>query len=481
MFSHDTQQFPARPSLAWGTREKEALALIPPGAKVLCGLSGGGDSVALLHWLASHRESRGFSLCAAHLDHSIRPESAEDAAFAQDLCARWQVPFFTQRIDIPKLAHKTGQSLEVAAREARRAFLLETAAREEATLVALAHHAHDQAETVLMHLSRGAGARGLGGMAPKQGLLIRPFLTITKPEILAYLVQHSLPFREDATNADLAIPRNLVRCQVLPPLEGLYPGAARAMAQAAAALRKDEEYLLGEAEKLLHPYLRREGDGWFWAEEGFAGRPEVLLARAVRTLLEDALGHRECTARHVKAVLALLQPGSVGKRAVLPGGTATRRYGGLAVLPGCSAQSEPEGPGASSCPPNHSIAEPVTLPVPGYAALPNGTVGAERLPTAPANLRPSAYEVYLAGDIALPLQVRYWQPGDKMWPLGAPGNRKLQDIFTDRKVDRERRGRIPLVLDSQGKILWVCTGPIAHHARVQDTAAPVLRLRWEKR
>ena len=204
-----------------------ALSIDPraAGGRVLVALSGGADSVALLRLFME----AGVEVSAAHFEHGIRGEaSVADMEFCRELCARLRVPFLCERADVPA-ARLPGEGLEAAARRLRYAFLRRAKEAAGASCIATAHHAGDQAETVLMHLLRGAGPTGAAGMREREGDLWRPLLRVKKQDLVSYLRERGQSWREDATNAIADTPRNALRLDILPRLEAIYPGAALAL------------------------------------------------------------------------------------------------------------------------------------------------------------------------------------------------------------------------------------------------------------
>lgn len=213
----------------------EKWSLLPKDGLILCALSGGRDSVALLHFLKEH----GFTVAAAHFDHRLRPESAADAAFCQKLCEEWSVPFYQGEGDVAGMRGNT----EANARAARYAFLEETARRLGAARLATAHNADDNLETILLHLTRGCGLNGLTGIQPRRGSLIRPMLRTPRAAVDAYVKERGLPYVEDATNADLRFSRNRLRQQVLPVLKSINPKVVEVSSFMAETLQEDYQYL----------------------------------------------------------------------------------------------------------------------------------------------------------------------------------------------------------------------------------------------
>ena len=250
------------------------------GAKtVLCALSGGADSVCLLHILYGLREKLGFQLCAAHYNHQLRgEESRRDEAFAAEVCRKLDIPLYLGGGDVAAVAKEQGKGLEETGRELRYAFLEACAAQLEDCVIATAHQAEDQVETVLLHLVRGSGLAGLAGIPPRRGPIIRPLLFVTRNEIAAYLEEQGLEHVEDSSNASLEYSRNRLRQEVLPVLEKLNPAYTQAFRQMTELVREDEKYL----QKQAHTLIKREGKELrlYAAELQAAGG--ALAARAIR-------------------------------------------------------------------------------------------------------------------------------------------------------------------------------------------------------
>lgn len=324
-------EFQNRVAAFCGERE-----LLQPGDRVICALSGGADSVALLWSLYLLREKWELTLSAAHFNHGLRGEESDrDEAFVRQLCQRLEIPLTVGRGEIiPQ-----GRGVEDAARRARYAFLESLAA---GAVIATAHTADDNAETVLLHLLRGAGLRGLGGIAPKRGRIIRPMLTVTRQEVEEFLAQWSLRHVEDSSNRGSDFLRNRLRQQVMPVLQQENPRFSRNCGRMAQGLREDEDFLQSHAESALESIRREEGID---CRELLCLHP-AMQSRVAAMYLKE-LGVREPEQTHIDQVLALAEAGNPSAWIRFPGGVClSRSYnllrpggqtGGLrtAELPAC--------------------------------------------------------------------------------------------------------------------------------------------------
>lgn len=268
------------------TMNTDRLALPPHGAKILCAVSGGADSMCLLHLLKSLEREKNYTVCAAHFEHGLRGEEAlRDQRFVEDFCRERGIPCLSGHGDTRSYASEHGLSIEEAARTLRYDFLERAADALGCDEIATAHHADDNAETVLLHLVRGSGSRGLSGIPPRRGRIIRPLLALTRSEIEDYVCAQGLPYVEDSTNECEEYSRNLLRRRVMPALRRINPAASETIARAAALLRQDEEYLCAQAQAWIEENLT---DGSF-LQANFNALHGAVAARVLRCLAARSL------------------------------------------------------------------------------------------------------------------------------------------------------------------------------------------------
>lgn len=317
---------------------RDALAAgqgLPAGSRVIVAVSGGADSVALLHLLRSVSAAQRLALHVAHLDHALRKDSPDDAAFVRALAQQWRLPVTIARWSVGERCEREGWSLEDGARRLRYQFLEDVAAAQSAGVVALAHTADDQAETVLMRLVRGAGLQGLSAMPAARRLgtarLIRPLLGVWRRDLLAYLRRHGLSYREDATNRDPRFLRNRIRHELLPLLERSFnPNMKAALTQLAEQSADDYAYLQGAAlrqwKRLAKPRRSRPNPEIAIRLAGFLRQPPALQRQLLRQAVLELRG--ELTAmefRHWEQARRLLARCPVGTVLDWPGRVQLRR------------------------------------------------------------------------------------------------------------------------------------------------------------
>ena len=419
--------------------------LLRKGDTVTCALSGGADSVAMTHLLWSLRDSLGITVRACHLNHHLRGEQSDaDAAFVASFCATLGIPLTLGDADVKARMAQTGESMEEAARACRYAFFA-----EQPGLVATAHTANDNLETVLMALVRGTGLKGLCGIPPKRDKLIRPLLNCTRDDVLAYLEENNLTFREDASNAQDDCLRNRLRHRVVPQLAAENPSLLTATAKMTSSLREDETYLQQQADALLAAADR--GKGRYLAKL-LRDAPTSVRRRAIRSIL-STLGVPKLAASHLLAVDLLLMQTHPSKRVNLPAGVmASRRYDLLCFT------AEAAAPAIAS----------MTVTCPFDVTLSDG---------ARLALLPAADGMRIRADVLRgELLIRPRKTGDTLRLSG--GKKTLKLLMIDRKIPREDRERCP-VLECSGRVLAAM--PIGIDADVLAAdGEPGFRLIYEK-
>lgn len=448
-------------------------ALWGDGDAVAVALSGGADSVALVALLEELAPRARWRLAGLlHVQHGLRGAEADaDAAFCRALAAQRGLPFEQIDVDVKSEQVRSGSSLESAARRLRYAALEEAARRMGATVVATGHTVDDQAETVLLRLFRGAALRGAGAIRPRRGMFVRPLLDCRRAELREYLRARGLEWREDSSNVDRAIPRNRLRLDVLPAIEAGWPGAVPALARFARTAADDEAWLTRQAAEAAADVIRTAADGVELISEGLRRLPVPLARRVVREAIERAGG--TANAADLDRVLRLAVSGRDGQQLDLRGLGVVRRGDAVRLEP---ARGTDAGP------------VPVwqyELPVPGEVHIrETGVTVRASYQTGPERPGPShdagAVAAVQASAVALPLTVRSRRPGDRFTPLGAPGRRRLQDVFVDRKIPRGVRDRIPIVVDAEGRIVWVASVAVAERCRVRWPEAGMVILEIKK-
>ncbi len=416
------------------------------GDRVLVAVSGGPDSAALLDVMARLRAEEGLELAVAHFNHGLRPEADAEEEHVRKLAERYGLEFYAGRGDVRAEAESMGRGIEAAARKLRYQFLEETARRVGCRRIALGHTASDRVETVLINLLRGAGLWGLRGMPAVRGRIVRPLIRAWRWQTEQYCRARGIEYVVDRSNLEAGqFLRNKVRLELLPYLEREYwPGVQEAILRAAEAVEMELEW----TQPLVREALERadfsvEGQVAKLRAGAIAEMPQGLAIRAVREAAERVLGPLwDWQWKHFEAILQIASEGRTGAAVSLPGGASTRvRYGFLEIgrLP------EPAEPLAER-----------PLPVPGVVELPEaGLVLEARLVPAEEAPPPGKMTAILRPELADGLSVRGWRPGDRFRPMGMRGTKKLQDLFVDEKVPRERRGLVPIVVHKDRGIIWV--------------------------
>lgn len=463
--------------------------LIAPGDCVLAGVSGGADSVCLLLLLLELRQRFHFTVCAVHVEHGIRGEDSDrDAAFVEELCRRRQVPCHICAVDVPAYAAREGLGTEEAARSLRYDCYLKVAEGlgQKRVRVALAHHADDNAETMLFSLARGSGITGLGGIRPVRTLsarvaVIRPLLGATRAQIEEWLSERGQPYCTDATNADTDYSRNKIRHEVMPGLSEVNRRAVIHMAQSARLLQEAADYLAKETARAVERTCACGTGFCRIAEELFLKYPHIIQSEAVCRILADTAGSgKDIGSVHVEAVLALAKM-QVGKGVDLPYGLrAARVYGGILIG---AKQEKTQAADGRRHERFHEISREELMRL-GPGGELTVALGGEEMRFCIRDFSGQMQEIpkkkytkWLNYDkIKNSLQIRKRMAGDYL-TIDEQGHRKkLKAYFSGEKIPAERREDIWLLAED-AKILWVVGGRIGADYRIQEHTKRILEVR----
>jgi tRNA(Ile)-lysidine synthase len=438
------------------TKYIEKNKLFAVGDTVIVAVSGGADSVALLDVLVNVKEL-DLRLIVAHVNHLLRgEESAADADFVRNLALHYRLPFELHNVDVHEISIREKLSLETAGRMVRYAWFDEVAAGFRANCIALAHHADDQAETVLMRLLRGSGTTGLAGIPHKSaGRYVRPLLGCTRKEIEKYLAARNISYRTDSTNNDMHFLRNRIRHEFLPYLETFNPSIKDRLASTAEILAADEILLEDICKKAFCRLATVTTGDVTFALPALQAELRGLRYRVYRRailIIKGNLAH--ITFRHLWNIDELLFSLKSNAEISLPGGlTVTKNYRDLSfALSGKDRHNEPYE---------------LLIEGPGTFLLPGGNALSVKVSSSPEDWKsvPVTRAYFDLGSAPFPWLVRTFKDGDRIVPFGMTGSKKVKDLFIDMKIPVRARRRIPLVFCNE-KLIWVCGVRVAANARI---------------
>lgn len=442
--------------------------MIAPGDKVLVGVSGGADSTALLHALKMLQTAVNMEIFVVHVHHGLRGEAAdEDAHFVEELCRNWSIPFYLKKANVRQIAGQWGVSEEEAGRSVRYSFFDEVLTGIQGQKIALAHHQDDQAETILHNIIRGTGLKGLGGMKPiRDGKYIRPFLEVSRSEILNYCTIHCIAYQEDASNNDLIYTRNRIRHQLIPMIEEQFnPDFKASLTRMSEIIREDEAFLSQYCRQLYEEHVGWEKNTVKIPLPFLLGCPLAVQRRLVRLGLEkfnqqlSGIQHV-----HVDAVLKAAKHSKTGAVIKLPGRiSAFKNYDALEISRDISSEA----------------VSPFwyQLDIPGEVYIPELDVRIWVREAAKENVYRSCRRcIYIDRDqLQGKLAVRSRRNGDRFKPFGMKGTKKLSDYFIDQKIPKNRRDKIPLVVD-ESNIVWVAGCQIHEDYKINQNTQNVIEL-----
>lgn len=452
--------------------------MLNSGDTVVIGVSGGVDSVVLLHILVKLSEEYKLSVIAAHLNHGLRgKESDRDEAFVEELAKKLGVKFTSKRVDINSLLKK-GDSLQDIAREVRYAFFEDAAKRYTADKIATGHNLDDQAETMIIRFLRGAGLNGLSGILPKRGKYIRPLLDVSRKEIEEYADKNRLKSVRDSSNKSTKYLRNHIRLKLMPALEHYNPRLKNDMARLAHIIAKDEEYLADKAKGAYKKCMKDQGKSTVsFHLKKLIGLHDAIKARIFFMAVEELLGSSKgFYSYHVEDFFKLLTNNAPNVSINLPHNlTLYKEYDVVTIEKGqgSSASGGAKGQGALFEKVLKINAKTAVIADSGLRITEFRT---ELLTT--SDLRPptSSNVAYFDYDkLKRPLIVRNFRPGDRMVPSGMKGHKKVKELFQEKKIERRRRGLIPIVV-SGDKIIWVAGIRQTEHGKIGSTTRKILKL-----
>ena len=441
--------------------EQSIIDTLPVGVeRLLVAVSGGVDSVVLLSVLNRVAKALNVFLHVAHLDHQIRPESADDAAFVRNLCLQWNVPCHTASHDVPVLAAQSKLSLEMAGRQARREFLQRIAGQVNADYIVLAHHRDDQAETFMLRLVRGSGQSGLASMHIHQGVWWRPWLNCSREQIVEFAHQHKLSWVEDKSNNDPAFLRNRLRTQIIPKLRDINPRFDSRIADLTQQIQLEENYWQEQVSQRFNDLIVSQNDGLRMSRTVLLSIHPALRMRMLREALRQIRSDlQRIEAVHLQAIEGLL---------------TSRRSQGQLDLPECWVARRYEELWFRDVAPTLSEPFDLPLPIPGEIELPDGRVMRSSIQTEQEGESSKVAEFSFA-ELPQLLRVRSLRTGDRFEPQGMVGHKRLKRLFIDSQVELERRLRVPLLVSGE-QILWVAGMRRSRHAVAEHDNGRTLRV-----
>lgn len=436
--------------------------LFQPGSRCIVGVSGGADSVCLLRVLFELKDELQVEPVVVHVHHGLRETADSDERFVQELCAKWQIPCHVCRCDVARIAQEEKLTVEEAGRNERYRVFEEIRCRENADVIALAHHMDDQAETILWNLVRGSGVKGLCGMRAKRGRIVRPLLNVTKEQILEFLGAREIPYCTDETNADDRYTRNRLRNQILPLIEETCNAQAKAhIAGAGRIIGQMEAYIREQAEEAMKQCVTREEDALVIQKDAYDGQAAVIRDEILRLALAEVAGTRKDLGLvHVEALKSLME-NQTGRSADLPYGiTAYREYEGLRLRKASGTKDTAKTP----------FADRINMRI----------IELDETDDREPYTRENRYTKWFDYDIIKGnLSIRTRQPKDRITIDEHGGTKLLSDYLINEKVPREERDRIPLVAVDH-EILWVVGYRTGMSCQVSAKTARILEVTYKE-
>ncbi len=452
----------------------QSKGLLTRGDRVVVGVSGGPDSIVLLHILKILKEEYALYLHVAHLNHQFRGDDAdEDARFVERVAKEWGLDSTIRVVDVPMLSKTEGISPEEAGRQARYSLFSEVAKDFNCRKIAVAHHSDDQAETILLNLIRGTGMAGLTGMKViREQNIIRPLLYVTRQEIEAYCAENRLESRLDATNLKPDYRRNRIRLQLIPYIEKEFnPNFRQALIRTAEILTDENDYLNNRVEEILNNHLTKQSKRCMIPIRIMQNQPIALQRRIVRKMIVCLRDSTQGIGfEHIEQVIRLGTNPRTGKRIDLPGGLVVFiEYDNLCLR---FRKKDTE-----------LLLKQRDLSIPGITPVPELDMHfqAHYLEQDLMEEENDNSVVFLnPAEITLPLMIRQRQDGDKMKLPGGIGHSKVKKIMIDMKIPQSDRMKIPLIVDSVGQILWIVEHRKSDYCRRKPYCKGWIRLEMKR-
>ena len=438
--------------------------MIEKGDRILVAVSGGPDSVTLLHVLNMLKDELNISLVIAHVNHMLRDkESDGDEEYVKGLGNKFNIPVNTCRVDVDKYAREKGVSTEVAGREIRYDFFREVSIKEGCNKVAVAHNANDQVETFMMRLFRGSGIYGLRGIDAVRDNIIRPLIDVDRSSIEKFCEEMNVDTRLDATNLENIYSRNKIRLDVLPYIsENFNKDIIRTIMRTIDSFTIDNDYLEEQSYISYKKYAKNLGDKIVIDKEAFTLH-KAVLSRLIRNVMKDLLGNiKEIEKKHIDEII-LIQSGETGKELILPRRIkATNNYGDIVI------QIDNKN--------NEFINFEKDINISGTTYIEELDITIECEVTNKKNINKFSNNYlikYFDYDKIKKVTIRNRRDGDYFTPLGMKGRKKLKDLFINEKIDKSKRSKIPLIL-FDNEIAWIVGLRISEKFKITEETKRIL-------
>ena len=444
---------------------------------MVAGVSGGADSICLLKVLKEFQNPMNLKIFAVHVHHGLRGKEAdEDQNFVEELCEKWDIPLKTFKVDIKGLSREQGISLEEAGREARYRLFNQVLDETGANYIAVAHQQEDQAETIMLHILRGTGLDGLCGMSPKQGRIIRPLLNSSRAQILRFLDENKISYRVDSSNLDSDYTRNRIRNILFPTIQEMFMvNPANQLLRLSEIVQGDKDFLENTAEKAYNSVRLNDTNEVEISIDELKIFHPAIIKRIIRHAWEKINKNKKNLEQiHVDQILDLCMKNHTGKRIMLPQGIEARVAYGKLIISKQQFRLE------------ETYSYKIEIEGVTKALKAGGTLHGNIMAAAVAFTQYGSPEIIkennliqlfdydkLSGGIIL----RNRKPGDLIRPYGSSGEKKLKEYFIDKKIPREKRDRVPLVVQGD-RVVWIIGMRTSQDFRADHDSKKILVLEW---